>query len=951
MKHNTLILACVVSLFAGFGINRVSAQVVAADDASAYVSSAAFTNGSTGGFGFAPWVFTQTNVSGSIFGGKYLDVSSLPISVATKTWGVYGNGSVHPGPFSFIYRGMSNALAPNEVFKVKAQVSGMNTSATSPGYVGFVLRTDSNTNFADQNIIDDPNTMFAFYNVGNVDDCYFWDANGATDTGVAGNPITEQILNKGITIELYLLTANTYQLVIKDATDTTVLGSYPVSTLTSSGNIVTFAGFEINNNGGQNMWFNSLEVASVSVVPPIISGITPTNAATYVPTDTAITFDVTSMFSTVSSNGVKLILNGINESNQLSFTGSGTGNLQVSMNGPLQPNVLYNGTISAVDTNGNLSTSTFSFNTWLTSPNNIYVESGDYNYGAGQWVNNFTTPQPNQNYGQFDLLGTNGIDYFVFTPLLFTNYYRPGDMPALETNLDYDHNEFAANGFQAYDLAFNLSGQWEDYTRELSNSVTYAVYARMAGFTGGGTMALSRMATAEVSSSNQPDADLGTFVCPDSGGTQNYTFVPLKDFFSNPVLINSGGTNTFRITDLGPSSTYNLGYLVFVAVTNTGTIRPYLSSGFPYPGATGVNPGTLVHFMIANGQTSVNPGSIQLFLNSNNVTGSLAFNNNAAGTAVSYQPSVPNLLQAGTNNAEVIFSDGSVTLTNTWQFTVETVPVLPSSWAVPLSGSFSRGFFEQIAKGDDSATNTDFKPSVARAVAQLAGTLTNSLTGLPYANEALNGGTNIELNTINYAVDSQFPGIFTPTSAFPDIPLGETNNVAMAADMYAYLTPGVYNFVVYSDDGFEFTAGSTPTSTNVILGAADFGRAATGTEFSFIVTNTGLYPMQLIYFKSQEGGGGVELYSTGSSGNILLNYSGNPAAVPVYYKFTATAPVPALNISLNGNHVVLTWKEPNVSLESAPVVTGPYTIIPGATSPWPVPVSGTQQYFQLVPTP
>jgi hypothetical protein len=416
------------------------------------------------------------------------------------------------------------------------------------------------------------------------------------------------------------------------------------------------------------------------------------------------------------------------------------------------------------------------------------------------------------------------------------------------------------------------------------------------------------------------------------------------------VLINFGGTNTFRITDIGGSGAYNVSYMLLVAVTNNATLRPYLTSGFPFPGAGGVNPENNISFTIANRQTSVDPATIQLFINSNNVTSSLTFSNNAAGTVVSYQPNSSSILPAGVNTAEVIFSDDSVVQTDIWQFSVETIPVLPTAWAVPLSGNFSRGFAEQIAKGDDSATNTDFKPSVARALAQLAGTLTNSTTGLPYANEALNGGTNIETGTINYAIDPEFFGIFSPTNPFPDIPPGTTNNVAMAANMYVLLSPGIYNFDVFSDDGFQFTAMNATDTTNMTLGVANFGRGPSGTEFSFIVQTAGLYPMQLIYFKAQLGGGGVELYSINatSGANVLLNDNSHPNAVQVYYQTVAAAPV--LSIARSGANVVLTWNNPNYSLESAPALAGPYATNSAATSPWPVPASGTQQFFRLVKT-
>src|SRR5580698_4016979 len=241
MKHGILLLLpAVLALMIGLNTDRALAQVVAADDASGYTT---WTNGQNSGFGFLPWVLTQTNASG-VFGGRYIDSSSLPIAASTKTWGVYGNGPGTGGPYSMCYRGMSNAIAPNQVFKVKIDNNGMNTSSSTPGYVGFCLRSDDNTDFVDQNIILDSGTVFAFYNVGNVNDCYIWDANGATDSG-----ITWAQLNKGLTLEFYLSSGGSYELTIKDATDSTVLASFTSSTLTSSANIITFAGFEVNNGG------------------------------------------------------------------------------------------------------------------------------------------------------------------------------------------------------------------------------------------------------------------------------------------------------------------------------------------------------------------------------------------------------------------------------------------------------------------------------------------------------------------------------------------------------------------------------------------------------------------------------------------------------------------------------------------------------------------------------
>jgi hypothetical protein len=934
MKKNILVLACIVSLFAGFGINHASAQLLANDDAGVYTT---WTNGMNQGFGFGPWVFYNTNGQTG-FAGEFRGNGDPIGSTNGNYWGTYANHS--STAVSEEFRAFSNTLPVNATFSIRWHNKGIGNNLYNVG--GFSLRNGNNTNLQTAStVILNDGSLFAMYYIGGISDNFrVYDGNGGNTI-----PLGFASGNNGLTVQFTLLPGNTYNLVVENGAGNTVLYSTFNQPLATGGNTVdSLAMFASDTDGDQD--FND---AQIFYGAPQVQNLTPATGSVYVAPDSPVSFAVTSTFSTISSNQIQFILNGaVQTGANWTVLNSGTSSNQVILNTPLQLNQVYNGTIIATDANNNSSTNTFTFNTWGPSPNNIYIEGGDYNYGAGQWVDNFETAQPNQIYGQFDLLGTNLVDYYIYD-FAYTNNtapYRTNDLPFVELATDVDHNDFEANSFKPYNVGFNFNGQWEDYTRELSNNVTYAVYARMAGFNANPIMQLARMATAEVSTTNQPGAVLGQFNCPQTGGTQNYTFVPLTDFFSNPVLINFGGTNTFRTTDIGGNSSYNLGYMVLIGVTNSGTLRPYLTSGFPYPSATGVNPLNQVQFVIANRQTSVNPATIQLFINSNNVTGSLTLSNNAAGTIVTYQPVIPNLLPAGPNYAQVIFSDGSVMLTNSWQFTVATLPVLPSSWAVPLSGTFSRGFYELIAKGDDSATNTDFKASVARAVAQLNGTLTNSQTGLPYANEALNGGVNIELNTINYAIDSEFNGIFTPTTAFPDIPLGTTNNVAMDASMYTLLQPGVYNFVVYSDDGFQLTAGDSANTTNIVLGVADFGRAASGTQCSFIVQTAGLYRMQLIYFKSQQGGGGVELYSTGGSGNILLNYSGNPNAVPVYY---LPGP-PVLSIAPSGNNVILTWNNSSYSLMSAPLLTGPYTTNLLATSPWPVTVTGSQQYFKLVKT-
>ncbi len=55
-----------------------------------------------------------------------------------------------------------------------------------------------------------------------------------------------------------------------------------------------------------------------------------------------------------------------------------------------------------------------------------------------------------------------------------------------------------------------------------------------------------------------------------------------------------------------------------------------------------------------------------------------------------------------------------------------------------------------------------------------------------------------------------------------------------------------------------------------------------------------------------------------------------------------------LAISKSGNNVTLTWANSAFNLQAAPSVTGTYTNVPGATSPYTIPAGGAERYFRLV---
>jgi hypothetical protein len=317
----------------------------------------------------------------------------------------------------------------------------------------------------------------------------------------------------------------------------------------------------------------------------------------------------------------------------------------------------------------------------------------------------------------------------------------------------------------------------------------------------------------------------------------------------------------------------------------------------------------------------------------------LVISNNAAGALVAYKPA--NLLPANaTNTLIATLKDSSgVTTTNTWTFTTENPPFVPTAYARANPGT-PQGFTIEIAKAADSAPSYLFPASVARAEYQLTNTITDT-NGQPYPNLAQNNGQAVETNVINYDTDGQNTGLLTNMTAFPDVPAAPTNNyIAMAATMYVPLGPGIYTFGVYSGDGFKFTTEPTPSSTNLTLGVFDGPRFESESTFDFVIQTNGYYPMRLLYFHTF-GGGDVELYSVNRTNGtrILLNDRTNPNSIKTYQ----AASVPGLiTITRVGGNVVLNWSG-SFTLQSAatingtnsgftdvagPVLTGPYTNTP-----------------------
>ena len=109
--------------------------------------------------------------------------------------------------------------------------------------------------------------------------------------------------------------------------------------------------------------------------------------------------------------------------------------------------------------------------------------------------------------------------------------------------------------------------------------------------------------------------------------------------------------------------------------------------------------------------------------------------------------------------------------------------------------------------------------------------------------------------------------------------------------------------------------------------------AGTAFEGAAFVSNDGAEPLGLVL-------SGTTLYGT-------TGYGGQLGIGTLFALNLSTIPIP-LDIQATADGVVLTWSDSGFTLQTAPAVTGVYTNIPGATSPYTNRISGGQQFFRLL---
>jgi len=340
-----------------------------------------------------------------------------------------------------------------------------------------------------------------------------------------------------------------------------------------------------------------------------------------------------------------------------------------------------------------------------------------------------------------------------------------------------------------------------------------------------------------------------------------------------------------------------------LSIETTVLSTPDIRSASP----TGVNVfgDAVVKIELEDWDTAVDPASVRLEFNGASVAPQL--DKVDVVTTVSYDP--PGLLPPGsTNTYKITFADLSptpATKSEQFSFVVENYPTVPAKFAVPLSAvkPDAPGFRVRVVQARYDAL---LSASIARAEAQLAGTLIDFAAGQPYANEADltyagADGYFVDEDVINYDEVQGGSGNFTTDELVPGIPGTGLHADNFAAEILTYLelAPGYYKFGVNSDDGFQLKVGlpvRDPMEA-MVLGAFDGARGASDSLFSFIVEKAGAYPFRLVWFENA-GGANVEFFSIASDGTkVLINDRSSDAPVKAWRERVAASPAPPYLLS------------------------------------------------------
>lgn len=392
-------------------------------------------------------------------------------------------------------------------------------------------------------------------------------------------------------------------------------------------------------------------------LPDSISAITP-SAGVFL-TNTTFSFNVNtpSPGVTTPTNYIHVVVNGVNESSSLQFSGNNT-NWNVTLPG-LTSNTLYTISITASNTATLPSAASSRFDTF--GPGNFVVPAETYDYNGGQFIQN---PVPSTNAGPTSYWGLSGIpatDYFIAPGAGVSgggNSLQPG-YPNRGTNTDaawqipsdpqlpsYSALGAPTSGVYNVTIAYNNSTDWFKYTRTYPSG-NYIIYARMSsgngaagGFGGSPGGEYVNLETGGHGTTDATGTNVGIFIPTINNDWGTYYWYPLTDASGNVLVVNlPAGQQTLQLVSKGNC---NLSYFMFAPLPPLGlrpainNLNPALTTG----GNVFVSTNKLT-FTVSSYNNTIATNDVHTYLNGTDVTSSETFTGNNTNWLVSVPLSLP----------------------------------------------------------------------------------------------------------------------------------------------------------------------------------------------------------------------------------------------------------------------------------------------------------------------
>jgi len=342
-------------------------------------------------------------------------------------------------------------------------------------------------------------------------------------------------------------------------TTTNGIGSINDLAALGSGRYVRMYSTQRNTAYGDSLW--EFEVYPTPQ-PVAISGISPISSSVFVNPVSNLTFTVSSADGSVSTNGIQVIVNGIDVSSQLMFSGSPM-NWNVSFAG-LLPNLFFNSvTINVTNAYGFVATAAVNnFDTF--SQSNLMVEAEDFDFGGGRFIDNpvpTAVPATNSYYLEATAAVV-GIDLTTPNNVSGEQFAYRNDSCGTQVATDFLRQKYITAGVSDYNVGWWYTGAWLNYTRTFPTN-NYYIYGRLAGGNGAYNVTNS-LVTEGWHTMSQATQVLGTFSAAGTGW-QSWQWVPLLNTNGQPAVVSLGGVETLKMTS-GNSANANFYMLVPVPV-------------------------------------------------------------------------------------------------------------------------------------------------------------------------------------------------------------------------------------------------------------------------------------------------------------------------------------------------------------------------------------------------